>query len=128
IGPCGRSIHIPARAQAKIRRPLEAQMMLATPELVLRSLDATWTYARWEQLPDDGNRYEVIDGVLYMTTAPSAFHQWILRQLFVTLYQQVDSLGVGITFWSPMGVFMPGCDPVQPDLLVIRTSDLSIIY
>jgi Uma2 family endonuclease len=95
---------------------------------MLRSADAAWDRAKWEQLPDDGNRYEVIDGVLYMTTAPSAFHQWILRQMFVALYQQIDSMGVGLTFWSPMGVFMPGCDPVQPDLLVIRTADLSIIH
>jgi Uma2 family endonuclease len=98
------------------------------PELMLRSADATWNRAKWEQLPDDGNRYEVIDGVLYMATAPSAFHQWILRQLFVTLYQQIDSTGVGLTLWSPIGVFMPGCDPVQPDLLVIRTAELSIIH
>ena len=98
------------------------------PELMLRSADATWDRTKWEQLPDDGNRYEVIDGVLYMTTAPSAFHQWILRQLFVTLYQQIDSTGVGLTLWSPIGVFMPGCDPVQPDLLVIRTAELSMIH
>lgn len=44
---------------------------LTSPELTLRSLDTSWTYARWSQLPDDGNRYEVIAGVLYMTTAPS---------------------------------------------------------
>jgi Uma2 family endonuclease len=98
------------------------------PELMLRSADASWDRTKWEQLPDDGNRYEIIDGVLYMTTAPSAFHQWILRQLFVTLYQQIDSTGVGITLWSPIGVFMPGCDPVQPDLLVIRTAELAIIH
>jgi hypothetical protein len=24
-----------------------------------------WTYADWEDLPDDGNRYEIIDGVVY---------------------------------------------------------------
>jgi hypothetical protein len=30
-----------------------------------------WTHADWETLPDDGNRYEVLDGVLYMSTAPS---------------------------------------------------------
>jgi Putative restriction endonuclease len=31
-----------------------------------------WTHADWEALPDhDAVRYEVIDGVLYMTTAPS---------------------------------------------------------
>ena len=52
-----------------------ATSTLNQPELVTRSLDATWNYARWSQLPDDGNRYEVINGVLYMTTAPSFFHQ-----------------------------------------------------
>ncbi len=49
--------------------------MVTVPELALRSHDATWDRARWETLPDDGNRYEVIGGVLYMSTAPSFFHQ-----------------------------------------------------
>jgi Uma2 family endonuclease len=98
------------------------------PELMLRSADASWDRARWEQLPDDGNRYEVIDGVLYMTTAPSFFHQWIIRQIFLALYPQIDRPGIGLTIWSPIGVFMPGCDPVQPDLLVIHANDMDIIH
>lgn len=101
--------------------------MVTVPELALRSHDATWDRARWETLPDDGNRYEVIGGVLYMSTAPSFFHQWIIRQIFLTLYTQLDTAGVGLTIWSPLGVFMPGCDPVQPDLLVIRREDMGII-
>ena len=41
-----------------------------------------WTYVDWETLPDDGNRYEIIDGVLYMTTAPSSFHhQYCIRPM-----------------------------------------------
>jgi hypothetical protein len=40
---------------------------------VLRSFDASWDYARREQLPDDGNRYEIIEGVLYMATATPAW-------------------------------------------------------
>ena len=39
--------------------------MSVLPDLAMRSLDAAWNRARWESLPDDGNRYEVIDGVLY---------------------------------------------------------------
>ncbi len=101
--------------------------MVTVPELALRSHDATWDRARWETLPDDGNRYEVIGGVLHMSTAPSFFHQWIIRQIFLTLYAQIDTVGVGLTIWSPLGVFMPGCDPVQPDLLVIRREDMGII-
>ncbi len=101
--------------------------MVTVPELALRSHDATWDRARWETLPDDGNRYEVIGGVLHMSTAPSFFHQWIIRQIFLTLYAQIDIVGVGLTIWAPLGVFMPGCDPVQPDLLVIRREDMGII-
>ncbi|MGH2351208.1 MAG: Uma2 family endonuclease [Chloroflexota bacterium] len=96
---------------------------ITRPELVLRSPDATWNRARWEALAADGNRYEVIDGVLYMTTAPSAFHQWIVQRLFLTLHQQIDGAGKGLTFLAPIGVFMPGCDPVQPDVVVVRASD-----
>ena len=36
-------------------------------DAVLRSLDANWTAADWEQLPDDGQRYEIIAGVLYLS-------------------------------------------------------------
>jgi hypothetical protein len=51
------------------------------PDLVLRSPHADWNLARWETLPADGNRYEVIDGVLYVTTAPSSFHQFVTKQI-----------------------------------------------
>ncbi len=102
--------------------------MIAPDVLTLRSLDAVWNRARWEEeLPDDGNRYEVIGGVLYMSTAPSPIHQWIIRNIFLALYEQIDDPGVSVTLWSPIGLFMPECDPVQPDLLVIRTEDLDII-
>jgi Uma2 family endonuclease len=98
------------------------------PELALRSHRADWDRVRWEQLPEDGNRYEIIAGVLYMTTAPSAFHQWIVRQIARALFSQIDDPGIGTTLWAPIGVFMPGCDPVQPDLLVVRTEELNIIH
>ena len=97
-----------------------------TPDLLLRSPDASWSRARWEQLPADGRRYEVIDGVLYMTTAPSSFHQWIIRQIVRTLFEHIDDTGVGVTTWAPIGLFMPHCDPVQPDIVVVRTADLGI--
>jgi Uma2 family endonuclease len=98
----------------------------APPDLVLRSPDASWNRARWEQLEADGRRYEVIDGVLYMTTAPSSFHQWIIRQIVRTLFEQIDDTGIGVTTWAPIGLFMPHCDPVQPDIVVVRTADLGV--
>ncbi|MFI5267837.1 MAG: Uma2 family endonuclease [Chloroflexota bacterium] len=97
-------------------------------DLSMRSQDACWNRARWEQLPDDGNRYEVIDGVLYMSPSPSLFHQWIIGEAFAMLREQIDKRGLGITFLSPVGVFMPGCDPVQPDLVVVRAADRGILH
>ena len=99
----------------------------AMPELVLRSLDASWSYARWEQLPDDGHRYEVINGVLYLTTTPNSFHQWIVQQLFLALHAQIVRPGVGVAFLAPIGVLMPEGNLVQPDVVVVRTEHRAII-
>lgn len=97
-------------------------------ELLLRSVDASWTAADWELLThEDGKRYEIIEGVLYVSTAPSVRHQRILRRTFLELYEQIDARELGMTLWAPIGLFMPGCDPVQPDLLVVRAADLEII-
>jgi hypothetical protein len=46
-------------------------MAVAKIQYLLRSPDADWCANRWAKLPNDGNRHEVIDGVLYMSTSPS---------------------------------------------------------
>src|ERR671933_383366 len=86
-----------------------------------------WTYADWEGLPDDGNRYEIIDGVLYMTTAPSSFHQWIVKRLERYIGIPAEDQDLAYTFPAPIGLLMPGCDPVQPDYIVILKSNAAII-
>lgn len=98
------------------------------PELVTRSSNANWNYARWSQLRADGSRYEVIDGVLSITTTPSYFHQWIIRQIVHLLLVQIDDAAIGLTTWSPIGLLMPGCDPVQPDIVVVGSADRGMIY
>lgn len=98
------------------------------PALTLRSLDAGWDADRWEALGDDGNRYEVIGGVLYMTTAPSPFHQWVSIQAGRLLHDALDARGLGITLAAPVGLFLPGADPLQPDLFVLRPEDAALIY
>jgi Uma2 family endonuclease len=86
-----------------------------------------WTRADWEALREDGNRYEIINGVLYMTTAPSYFHQWIIRRLLRLVGDPAEDKGLGLAIFAPIGVFMPNCDPVQPDFVFVSTAKLSII-
>lgn len=102
---------------------------MATSEIEyqLRSPDATWCYERWQRLPDDGNRYEVIDGVLYMSTAPSFWHQQIVICLIELVGLPLKAQGIAIPSASPVGVIMEGADPVQPDFLLIRRERKSIV-
>lgn len=102
-------------------------MTITSPEFVLRSLNGGWCYERWEQLPNDGNRYEIIDGVLYMTTAPSNFHQWIIRMLDRHIGTPAELRGEVYVLTAPLGLLMPGCDPVQPDFLLVRRERAAII-
>lgn len=44
------------------------------------------------------------------------------------LLAQIDDTGIGLTAWSPIGLLMPGCDPVQSDIVVVRHDDRGMIY
>jgi Uma2 family endonuclease len=87
-----------------------------------------WTFADWESLPADENRYEIIDGVLYMTTAPHSFHQWITLSLAQYVGIPAKTQGLGYAFTAPIGLIMAGCDPVQPDMVFVRRDNAEIIH
>ncbi len=87
-----------------------------------------WTLADWEQLPEDGNVYEIINGVLYMTGSPSYFHQWINQNLVGYIGFPANQQGLAFAVTAPVGVFMPGCDPVQPDFVVVKKDRAEIIH
>ncbi len=95
--------------------------------VVYGPLQGQWTVADWEALPDDGNRYEIIDGVLYMSTAPSFFHQWIIFRFHELIGFPARQQGFGYGIGAPIGLFMPGCDPVQPDYVFVRKENADII-
>lgn len=44
-----------------------------------------WTVEMLDALPEDGQRYEIIDGELFVTSAPVEFHQDIAGDLFALL-------------------------------------------
>lgn len=106
---------------------MAANPVTTTMHPVLRSLDRDWDYGRWEQLPDDGNRYEVLDGVLYVSTSPSNFHQWIDIQLLDIVGLPLRRGGIAYPFVAPIGLLMPGAQPAQPDFLLIRRENTDIV-
>jgi Uma2 family endonuclease len=85
-----------------------------------------WTYEEYLRLPEDGNRYEVIRGVLYVSAAPTYKHQSVVGELMLTLGSFVRERGLGKALPAPFDVKLPfGIgSPVQPDLIILRTGNI----
>lgn len=77
------------------------------------------TYHDYQLLPDDGKRYEIIDGDLYMTPAPVTRHQIIAMRLSHALMTYLETHPVGIVLAAPCDVLLSDVDILQPDLLVV---------
>ena len=77
-----------------------------------------WTADMARALPDDGNRYEVLDGELFVTPAPSADHQELIAVLHDELLTYVHGHALGHIFVSPADIEFSPKRLLQPDLLV----------
>jgi Uma2 family endonuclease len=72
--------------------------------------------------PDDGHRYELIDGCLIVTPAPSMRHQLAAANLFRLMDPAIpDGLRL---FWAPFDWIIGPNTKLQPDLLVFRVADV----
>jgi Uma2 family endonuclease len=76
-----------------------------------------WTRAHLTRLPDDGNRYEVLDGELLVTPQAAGWHQEIAVRLIVALHPYCLAHGAGSTLGPGAVVF--GKNELQPDVLVV---------
>jgi Uma2 family endonuclease len=77
-----------------------------------------WTVEEVRALPSDGNRYEVVDGELLVTPAPTLDHQDAVGSLFVRLREYTLREGVGYAAVSPADITLGPRTLVQPDLFV----------
>lgn len=86
----------------------------------------SWTYEDYARLPEDGRRYEVIRGFLYVTPAPSLEHQFCVTQLSRRFGNFVARRRLGMVLVAPFDVRLPDsiASPVQPDILFFRNGNL----
>ena len=75
-----------------------------------------WTSRDLELLSDDGKRYEIIDGELYVTRQPTVYHQQVCLDLAMALRSWDRQTGMGYTCLSP-GVIFADDDDVAPDVI-----------
>ncbi|HEX9339246.1 MAG TPA: Uma2 family endonuclease [Pseudonocardiaceae bacterium] len=76
-----------------------------------------------EAFPDDGNRYELIDGALLVSPAPSTNHQIVVLELAARLRERCPA--DLRTFVAPFAVRPSASTELQPDVLVARKDDLT---
>jgi Uma2 family endonuclease len=87
-----------------------------------------WTYAEFARLPTSGStRYEVIDGELVVTPAPSGTHQRIVGDLVVTLGSFVKDHSLGRIYPGPLDVLFAEGDYMEPDLLFVRSDRAHLV-
>jgi Uma2 family endonuclease len=79
-----------------------------------------WTVEEMWRLPEDGNRYEVIDGVLYVTPSPSLQHQDAAGALYRKLAAYLETQTVGWVYIAPSDVVFAPRRAVEPDVYVAR--------
>jgi len=84
----------------------------------MSSIEHLITVADLENFPDDGNRYELIEGELFVSTVPGIPHQLVLLNLQIHLYRYLER--------NPIGKLVPGAgavfsnfDAVIPDLVIV---------
>jgi len=90
-------------------------------------IEPTLSYEHLRQMPDDGKRYEILEGALAVTASPNEPHQRIVGNLF-ELLRLAQRQGHGRAYVAPFDVVLHDTEAVvEPDLLFISKERLAII-
>lgn len=104
--------------------------MKAILQAVMRMSQATdrvrWTPADLDLFPDNGNRYEIIDGELFVTRAPNWQHQKACTRISSALDAWSLETGCGEAVQAP-GIIFSDADHVIPDVVWISKERLAVI-
>lgn len=82
-----------------------------------------WTYDDYVDFPDDGRRYEIVEGEIYVTPAANTHHQDIVGLVFRRIADHVEHHGGGRVFVAPYDVVLSPTNVVEPDVLFVADAD-----
>ncbi|MGD1855617.1 MAG: Uma2 family endonuclease [Leptolyngbyaceae cyanobacterium] len=85
-----------------------------------------WTVEDLDGLPDNGNRYEIIDGALHMSRAPHVDHQDVAGAIYSELRSWSKQSGTGRAAFAP-GVIFSSTDAVIPDVVWISNARANLL-
>lgn len=85
------------------------------------------TYDDYLRLPNDGKRYEILEGEIFVSPSPVTKHQIISANLLAILHQHVRRHKLGVVLSAPTDVVLSYTNVVQPDLLFVSNARKNII-
>jgi Uma2 family endonuclease len=85
------------------------------------------TYEDYVSLPDDGRRYEILDGELVVSPSPTTRHQIVVRNLLLALGNWVRAKGAGTVLCAPLDNILAQTTIVQPDVMYVSKARASIM-
>jgi Uma2 family endonuclease len=91
--------------------------------MAMPMLKRDWTVDDLLDLPEDGCRYEVVDGELLVTPAPLLRHQRALGALYRRLWSYLEAQRRAQVYFAPVDVIFSPTRGVQPDLVVLPLVD-----
>jgi Uma2 family endonuclease len=77
------------------------------------------SYADLQRAPEDGRRYELYDGEVFLVPAPIPLHQLVAHR-FANLLQAYQTASGGLVFLAPIDVVFSDLDVLQPDVVFFR--------
>src|SRR5262245_1109998 len=84
-------------------------------------------YKEFCELPDDGQRYEILDGALFVSPSPQTKHQRVLFRLARILGDHVEKHDLGEVFIAPYDVLLGEHDIVEPDLIFVSKQRAQVV-
>ncbi len=85
------------------------------------------TYEEYAALPDDGHRYQLVEGELIVTPSPTLDHQEIAGEIYHRLRLHVDGAALGKVFVAPLDVVLEKRTALQPDVLFVSNERREIL-
>ncbi len=86
-----------------------------------------FTYEDYAAIPNDGNRYEILEGELAVTPAPNLKHQTVSINLIVLLSQHIRKKDLGKLYHATVDLILESTSILQPDLLFVAKARQSIL-
>ena len=86
------------------------------------------TYEEWQKLPETRQRYEIVDGVMFMPPGPNVDHQWLMLDVYSRISNHVRASGIGVVLAAPLDVLIQR-EPLrvrQPDILYLNSQRTGI--